>query len=64
MRPRHRSDDDVEQSGDDTLTYLYFTDGPDEEATRDLIARFDEETGATVDLQSDGLPGERARRAR
>lgn len=34
-----------------TLTYLYFTDGPDEQATRDTIAAFEEETGATVDLQ-------------
>lgn len=34
-----------------TLTYVYFTDGPDEQATRDLIAKFEQETGATVDLQ-------------
>jgi alpha-1,4-digalacturonate transport system substrate-binding protein len=34
-----------------TLDYLYFTDGPDEAATRDLIARFQQETGATVNLQ-------------
>jgi alpha-1,4-digalacturonate transport system substrate-binding protein len=34
-----------------TLTYIYFTDGPDEQATRTLIAAFEKETGATVDLQ-------------
>jgi ABC-type glycerol-3-phosphate transport system substrate-binding protein len=34
-----------------TLNYVYFTDGPDEQATRDLIAAFQEETGATVNLQ-------------
>lgn len=44
-------DEQVEQSSDDTLTYLYFTDGPDEQATRDLIAQFEEETGATVELE-------------
>ena len=33
-----------------TLEYVYFTDGPDEEATRELIADFEEETGATVEL--------------
>ncbi|WP_052664509.1 ABC transporter substrate-binding protein [Nitriliruptor alkaliphilus] len=35
----------------DTLDYVYFTDGPDEAVTRDLIAQFEEETGATVNLQ-------------
>lgn len=35
----------------ETLTYLYFTDGPDEQATRDTIAAFEKETGAKVDLQ-------------
>ena len=34
-----------------TVTYVYFTDGPDEQATRDLIAAFEKETGAKVDLQ-------------
>jgi alpha-1,4-digalacturonate transport system substrate-binding protein len=34
-----------------TLDYLYFTDGPDEAATRTLIDRFAQETGATVNLQ-------------
>lgn len=33
------------------LDYLYFTDGPDEAATRAAIAGFEEETGATVNLQ-------------
>lgn len=34
-----------------TLDYVYFTDGPDEAATRTQIARFEQETGATVNLQ-------------
>jgi alpha-1,4-digalacturonate transport system substrate-binding protein len=34
-----------------TLTYLYFTDGPDEQATRNVMAAFEQETGAKVDLQ-------------
>jgi alpha-1,4-digalacturonate transport system substrate-binding protein len=34
-----------------TLTYLYFTDGPDEQATRNTIAAFEKETGAKVNLQ-------------
>ena len=34
-----------------TLTYVYFTDGPDEQATRDAIAKFESATGATVNLQ-------------
>lgn len=33
------------------LTYLYFTDGPDEQVTRSLITAFEQETGATVELQ-------------
>lgn len=35
----------------ETIDYLYFTDGPDEQATRDLLARFTEETGVEVNLQ-------------
>jgi alpha-1,4-digalacturonate transport system substrate-binding protein len=35
----------------ESLTYVYFTDGPDEAATRSLIERFTEETGVEVDLQ-------------
>jgi alpha-1,4-digalacturonate transport system substrate-binding protein len=34
-----------------TLTYVYFTDGPDERATRSLISKFESETGAKVNLQ-------------
>jgi alpha-1,4-digalacturonate transport system substrate-binding protein len=34
-----------------TLTYVYFTDGPDEQATRTAISKFEQETGATVNLQ-------------
>jgi alpha-1,4-digalacturonate transport system substrate-binding protein len=34
-----------------TMDYLYFTDGPDEAATRALIDRFAQETGSTVNLQ-------------
>ncbi len=38
-------------SGDKKLTYLYFTDGPDEQATRGIIGEFEKKTGAKVDLQ-------------
>lgn len=34
-----------------TLEYMYFTDGPDEEATRQLIADFEEEYDVTVQLE-------------
>lgn len=34
-----------------TLTYVYFTDGPDEQATRTAISGFEAATGATVNLQ-------------
>lgn len=34
-----------------TLSYLYFTDGPDEQATRDLIAAFEQEYDVTVELE-------------
>src|SRR5437016_6211856 len=34
-----------------TLTYVYFTDGPDLQATKDQIAAFEKETGAKVNLQ-------------
>jgi alpha-1,4-digalacturonate transport system substrate-binding protein len=33
------------------ITYLYFTDGPDEAATRALLEEFEGKTGGTVDLQ-------------
>lgn len=45
------SDEGTAPSGDKKLTYVYFTDGPDEQATRSLIAKFEKSTGATVDLQ-------------
>ncbi|TCO54941.1 ABC transporter substrate-binding protein [Actinocrispum wychmicini] len=38
-------------SGPNQLTYLYFTDGPDEQTTRDLIKQFEQQTGSTVELQ-------------
>ena len=37
--------------GPKELTYVYFTDGPDEQATRDLIKQFEEANGATVNLE-------------
>jgi alpha-1,4-digalacturonate transport system substrate-binding protein len=49
--PDGGSDEDVEQQDDGTLSYLYFTDGPDEQATRDLIAEYERQTGVTVDLE-------------
>jgi alpha-1,4-digalacturonate transport system substrate-binding protein len=49
--PGGGSDDEVEQEDDGTLSYLYFTDGPDEQATRDLIAEYEEQTGVKVDLE-------------
>ena len=33
------------------MTYLYFTDGPDLDATKAAIGKFEQATGATVDLQ-------------
>lgn len=33
------------------LTYLYFTDGPDQKATENLIKKFEESSGATVKLE-------------
>ena len=33
------------------ITYLYFTDGPDEAATRGLLKEFEAKSGGTVDLQ-------------
>jgi alpha-1,4-digalacturonate transport system substrate-binding protein len=39
------------QAGDKKLTYVYFTDGPDEQATRGLISEFEKQTGAQVNLQ-------------
>lgn len=34
-----------------TLEYMYFTDGPDEAATRELISKFEAEYDVTVNLQ-------------
>lgn len=34
-----------------SIDYLYFTDGPDQAATEELIAAFEEEYGATVNLE-------------
>lgn len=34
-----------------SLEYMYFTDGPDEQATRDLIAQFEAEYDVTVELE-------------
>lgn len=34
-----------------SLDYLYFTDGPDQAATEELIAAFEEEYGVTVNLE-------------
>ncbi|OYO13730.1 sugar ABC transporter substrate-binding protein [Enemella evansiae] len=39
------------RSGPQELTYLYFTDGPDEQATRDLIAKYEKEKGVKVNLE-------------
>lgn len=35
----------------ETLNYVYFTDGPDEASTRELIAAFEEEHDVTVELE-------------
>lgn len=40
--------EDVEGS---SLDYLYFTDGPDQAATEELISAFEEEYGVTVNLE-------------
>ncbi len=45
------SGDDTGQSSAKKLTYVYFTDGPDEKATRGLIAEYEKKTGVKVDLQ-------------
>ena len=48
-----QSDDQeaAKEDKDKNLSYVYFTDGPDEQATRDLIKKFEEKSGAKVDLQ-------------
>ncbi|MHA7155680.1 ABC transporter substrate-binding protein [Arthrobacter sp. TMN-50] len=45
-----QSVDPAEFAGE-TLSYVYFTDGPDEQATRDLIAEFEQEHDVTVELE-------------
>jgi len=35
-----------------SITYLYFTNGPDLQATKTLIAKFDQQTGGTVTLDT------------
>jgi alpha-1,4-digalacturonate transport system substrate-binding protein len=35
-----------------SITYLYFTNGPDLKATQTLVAKFDQQTGATVTLDT------------
>lgn len=42
--------DPADHAGE-TLNYVYFTDGPDEQATRDLIADFEAEYDVTVNLE-------------
>ncbi|WP_341358917.1 extracellular solute-binding protein [Georgenia sp. M64] len=48
--PEVESVDPAEFAGE-TLNYVYFTDGPDEQVTRDLIAEFEEEYDVTVELE-------------
>lgn len=48
--PAVQSADPADFAGE-TLSYVYFTDGPDEQATRDLIAGFEEEYDVTVELE-------------
>lgn len=45
------AEQDAAQFAGKTLSYLYFTDGPDEKATRDLIAAFQTEYDVTVELE-------------
>lgn len=49
-QPPAESVDPADFAGE-TLNYVYFTDGPDEEATRDLIGQFEEEYDVTVELE-------------
>lgn len=39
-------------SGGQSITYLYFTNGPDLQATKKLIGEFEQQTGATVTLDT------------
>ncbi|MEE1649257.1 extracellular solute-binding protein [Brachybacterium sp. J144] len=45
------AEQDASELAGKTLSYLYFTDGPDEQATRDLIAAFEAEYDVTVELE-------------
>ncbi|MBZ2199142.1 ABC transporter substrate-binding protein [Occultella gossypii] len=49
-QPPVESADPADFAGE-TLSYVYFTDGPDEQATRDLIAQFEAEYDVTVELE-------------
>jgi len=42
---------DPSQFAGETLDYLYFTDGPDQQATEDNIKAFEEKYGVTVNLE-------------
>ena len=41
----------AEDFAGESMTYVYFTDGPDEKATRDLIAAFEKEYDVKVNLE-------------
>jgi alpha-1,4-digalacturonate transport system substrate-binding protein len=45
------AEQDTAELAGKSLGYLYFTDGPDEQATRDLIAAFEQEYDVTVELE-------------
>ncbi|MFX4270830.1 ABC transporter substrate-binding protein [Propionibacteriaceae bacterium Y1685] len=49
--PGTSTEEPAQQSEEKKLTYVYFTDGPDEKATRDLVAQFEQQTGATVTIE-------------
>ncbi|MDR7276869.1 ABC transporter substrate-binding protein [Catenuloplanes atrovinosus] len=49
--PGGSGEGEADQAADRNLTYVYFTDGPDEAVTRALIAEFERRSGATVNLQ-------------
>ncbi|GAB3710328.1 ABC transporter substrate-binding protein [Mariniluteicoccus flavus] len=50
--PGGSTDEPKQQAPEDkNLTYLYFTDGPDEQATRNLVKKFEEKSGAKVTIE-------------
>lgn len=49
--PKEAKSVDAKEFEGKTLNYLYFTDGPDEQATRDNIKRFEDEYGVKVELE-------------